>query len=78
MFKSINPLHLLYDYESLDATKYFNDMPDATPLYNEPYMGLINDPNYCDYTDTYNLLHPANLFSAMNIFNDYNSDGLAR
>lgn len=53
-------------------------MPDGRPLYDEPYMGLINDPNYCDYSDAFNLLYPANIQNAMNIFNDYNNDGLAR
>lgn len=41
-------------------------------------MGLINDPNYCDYVDTYNLMHPNNIFLEKNILTDYNFDGLAR
>ena len=41
-------------------------------------MGLINDPNYCDFVDMYNLNHPENLFNYKNILTDYNYDGLAR
>lgn len=74
----MNVLRWLYDYPPLNPNLHFNDLPDGKPLFNEPYMGLINDPNYCDFTDSYNILYPSNLDSSMNIFNDYNFDGLAR
>ncbi|KAL4484951.1 hypothetical protein ABPG74_020128 [Tetrahymena malaccensis] len=77
-FKQMNILRMIYDYPQLDRKIHFNDMPDGHPLYDEPYMGLINDPNYCDYVDAYNVLYPHNIHNAMNIFNDYNNDGLAR
>ncbi|EAR98745.2 tubulin tyrosine ligase family protein (macronuclear) [Tetrahymena thermophila SB210] len=77
-FKQMNVLRMIYDYPQLDRKIHFNDMPDGHPLYDEPYMGLINDPNYCDYVDAYNVLYPHNIHNAMNIFNDYNNDGLAR
>lgn len=41
-------------------------------------MGLINDPNYCDLVDTYNLNNPENVLTAKNILTDYNINGLAR
>lgn len=41
-------------------------------------MGLINDPNYCDIVDSYNLLFPDNVLQHYNMLNDYNADGLAR
>jgi hypothetical protein len=41
-------------------------------------MGLINDENYCDYVDSYNLINPNNLFNEMNILTDYNPECLAR
>jgi len=47
-------------------------------MYGEPDMSLINDPNYCDFADAYNLLHPENVLNEMNFLTDYNFDGLAR
>lgn len=41
-------------------------------------MGLINDPNYCDIVDIFNMLNPDNLFNYKNIMTDYNINGLAR
>lgn len=41
-------------------------------------MGLINDPNYCDFVDSYNLIHPENLFYNENYMTDYNPGGLLR
>lgn len=41
-------------------------------------MGLINDPNYCDIVDSYNLMHPENIFFNENYMTDYNPDGLLR
>lgn len=33
---------------------YYNDNPGAKQMHNEFFMGLINDPNYCDFVDMYN------------------------
>jgi|NOAtaT_7_FD_contig_31_1880012_length_944_multi_3_in_0_out_0_1 hypothetical protein len=41
-------------------------------------MGLINDPNYCDMADTYNMIYPGNVFVSKNFLTDYNINGLAR
>lgn len=78
LFSDMNIFRQLYDYPPLDTNLYFNDLPDGKPLFEEPYMGLINDPNYCDFVDSYNILHPSNIHSTKNIFTDYNYDGLAR
>lgn len=57
---------------------HFNDDPKGKPLYNKFDMGLINDPNYCDMADTYNMIYPGNVFVSKNFLTDYNINGLAR
>ena len=57
-FQNLNILRWIYDYPPLDSNKHFNDLPNGKPLYDEYYMGLINDPNYCDLADTFNILYP--------------------
>ncbi len=41
-------------------------------------MGLINDDNYCDYVDAFNLAKPDNIFKEMNVLTDYEPECLAR
>lgn len=43
-----------------------------------PNMGLINNKNYCNQADIYNLNNPNNIFKQKNFITDYNTDGLAR
>lgn len=61
-------------YEPLEV-KYFNAFPNGNPLYSYPNMGLINDPNYCEIVDYYNLYNPENVFDSMNFFSDYHPEG---
>ena len=39
---------------------------------------MINDPDYCELVDAYNLAHPENMFQNMNFFTDYAKNGLVR
>jgi len=39
--------------------------------YTKPHLGLINDDDYCQITDKYNLAHPENMLINKNFFTDY-------
>jgi len=39
--------------------------------YTKPHLGLINDEDYCQRTDKYNLAHPENMLINKNFFTDY-------
>jgi len=72
-----NPFFLLGSYQQIDH-KYFNSYPDGRPYYNKMNYGVINDPDYCEIVDAYNLAHPENMFEKMNFFTDYAKNGLVR
>lgn len=72
-----NPFFLLGAYPKVDQ-EYFNSYPDGKPHYGKFNYGLINDPDYCEIVDFYNLAHPENMFETMNFFTDYAKNGLAR
>eukprot|EP00331_Platyophrya_macrostoma_P001747 CAMPEP_0176421250 /NCGR_PEP_ID=MMETSP0127-20121128/9062_1 /TAXON_ID=938130 /ORGANISM="Platyophrya macrostoma, Strain WH" /LENGTH=699 /DNA_ID=CAMNT_0017801945 /DNA_START=20 /DNA_END=2119 /DNA_ORIENTATION=- len=75
--REVNVFEQLGAYEPLEI-KYFNAFPNGHPLYSYPNMGLINDPNYCEVVDYYNLFNPENVFDSMNFFSDYHPEGLVR
>jgi len=72
-----NPFFLLGAYPRVDL-KYFNSYPDGKPYYEKHNYGLINDPDYCEIVDLFNLAHPENMFDQMNFFTDYAKNGLPR
>jgi len=72
-----NPLYLVGAYPQV-KDKYFNSYPDGKPHYEKYNYGLINDPDYCEIVDFYNLAHPENMFESMNFFTDYAKNGLTR
>jgi len=72
-----NPFFLLGAYPKIDL-KYFNSYPDGRPYYEKFNYGVINDPDYCEIVDGYNLAHPENMFQSMNFFTDYAKNGLVR
>ncbi len=39
--------------------------------YTKPHLGLINDDDYCQRADKYNLAHPENMLVSKNFFTDY-------
>lgn len=67
---SNNLFRLLNAYENPDRS-YFNEYPGARPHYSKQYMGIKQNPNYCDIVDIYNLAHPENVFETMNFIGDY-------
>jgi hypothetical protein len=72
-----NPFFLLGAYPRV-GLEYFNSYPDGRPYYEKYNYGVINDPDYCEIVDFYNLAHPENMFDQMNFFTDYAKNGLAR
>jgi len=72
-----NPFFLLGAYPKI-GNEYFNSYPDGRPYYEKFNYGLINDNDYCELVDTYNLAHPENMFNTMNFFTDYSRTGLTR
>jgi len=72
-----NPFFLLGAYPRM-GNEYFNSYPDGTPFYEKFNYGVINDPDYCELVDLYNLAHPENMFETMNFFTDYAKNGLTR
>jgi len=72
-----NPFFLMGSYPKV-AKKYFNSYPDGRPYYERFNYGLINDNDYCELVDSYNLAHPENMFKEMNFFTDYARTGLVR
>jgi exonuclease VII small subunit len=72
-----NPFFLLGAYPKI-GLEYFNSYPDGRPYYEKYNYGLINDPDYCEITDFYNLAHPENMFGELKFFTDYAKNGLAR
>lgn len=72
-----NPFFLLGAYPKV-GLEYFNSYPDGRPFYDDYNYGLINDPDYCEIVDFYNLAHPENMFEQKNFFTDYAKNGLAR
>lgn len=72
-----NPFFLLGAYPRI-GLEYFNSYPDGRPYYEKYNYGVINDPDYCEIVDFYNLAHPENMFDEMNFFTDYAKNGLAR
>jgi len=72
-----NPFFLLGAYPKVQ-NKYFNSYPDGRPYYEKFNYGVINDPDYCELVDSYNLAHPENMFKEMNFFTDYAKNGLVR
>lgn len=72
-----NPFFLLGAYPRI-GLEYFNSYPDGRPYYEKYNYGVINDPDYCEIVDFYNLAHPENMFDSMNFFTDYAKNGLAR
>ena len=73
--RSVNPFVLLDVYKAVDP-KFFNAAPNGHPMYTYPNMALINDPNYCDYVDIFNLYHPENVYEHTNFFSDYHPEGI--
>jgi len=72
-----NPFFLLGAYPRI-GNEYFNSYPDGRPYYEKFNYGVINDPDYCELVDFYNLAHPENMFDTMNFFTDYSRTGLTR
>jgi len=72
-----NPFFLLGAYPRI-GNEYFNSYPDGRPYYEKFNYGVINDNDYCELVDLYNLAHPENMFSSMNFFTDYSRTGLTR
>jgi len=72
-----NPFFLLGAYPRM-GNEYFNSYPDGRPFYEKFNYGVINDPDYCEMVDFYNLAHPENMFETMNFFTDYAKNGLTR
>lgn len=72
-----NPFFLLGAYPRI-GNEYFNSYPDGRPFYEKFNYGVINDPDYCELVDFYNLAHPENMFDSMNFFTDYSRTGLTR
>jgi len=72
-----NPFFLLGAYPIVEK-KYFNSYPDGKPYYTKFNYGIVNDADYCEIVDLYNLAHPENMFDQMNFFTDYAKNGLAR
>jgi len=72
-----NPFFLLGAYPKI-GNEYFNSYPDGRPFYEKFNYGVINDNDYCELVDLYNLAHPENMFESMNFFTDYSRTGLTR
>jgi len=72
-----NPFFLLGAYPRI-GNEYFNSYPDGRPYYEKFNYGVINDNDYCELVDFYNLAHPENMFESMNFFTDYSRTGLTR
>jgi len=72
-----NPFFLLGAYPRI-GNEYFNSYPDGRPYYHRYNYGLINDDDYCEIVDFYNLAHPENMFESKNFFTDYSRTGLTR
>jgi hypothetical protein len=72
-----NPFFLLGAYPRI-GNEYFNSYPDGRPYYEKFNYGLINDNDYCEIVDSYNIAHPENMFETMNFFTDYSRTGLTR
>jgi len=72
-----NPFFLLGAYPRI-GNEYFNSYPDGRPYYEKTMYGIINDNDYCELVDLYNLAHPENMFKSMNFFTDYSRTGLTR
>jgi len=72
-----NPFFLLGAYPRI-GNEYFNSYPDGRPYYDRYNYGVINDDDYCEIVDFYNLAHPENMFESMNFFTDYSRTGLTR
>jgi len=77
VLRGSNPFFLLGAYPQVEK-KYFNSYPDGRPYYSRYNYGVINDPDYCEVVDFYNLAHPENMFEQMNFFTDYAKNGLVR
>jgi len=58
-----NPFRVLGAYPEIPESFY-------KPRYNITHFGLINEDDYCERVDMYNLLHPRNMFDEMNFFTD--------
>ena len=69
-----NPFFLMGGYQKV-LRKYFNSYPDGRPYYGKANYGIINDPDYCEIVDFYNIAHPENMFKEMNFFTDYAKNG---
>lgn len=59
-----NPFYILGAYPEI-GPDYVN------PSYDTPNYGFMNDDDYCDVVDSYNLAHQDNIFERMNFFTDY-------
>jgi len=77
VLRGSNPFFLLGAYPTVEK-KYFNSYPDGRPYYSRYNYGVINDNDYCEVVDFYNLAHPENMFEQMNFFTDYAKNGLVR
>jgi len=53
------------------AQKYLNTYPAYQTYFDQPDHALINDDDYCQKVDAFNLNHPENMFEQMNFFTDY-------
>ena len=62
-----NPFNLLNAYP--DASPFV-----PRPIFNKTHYGLINEDNYCQVVDMYNLEHPENIFNKTNFFTDFASN----
>jgi len=64
-FNNTSPFGLLGAYP--DVSHVFQ----TKPKYHVPHLGIINEDDYCDRADLFNLAHPEVLLEKRNFFSDY-------
>jgi len=70
----MNPFVVLGAYP--DPSKYMG--AGKKPTYNKPHFGIINDDDYCNQVDLYNLRYPNNMFKKKNFFTDFVNGSMVR
>lgn len=71
----INPFRVLGFYKEVDTDIYFQPVYRRKQKYFDGVLyGLKINPNYCDYSDLYNLFNSTNIFDHMHFVAEYPTD----
>lgn len=71
-----NPFYMMGGYPEVQLKVPYSDQLEK--MSKKVNYGIINEDDYCERVDFYNLMHPENIFEKMNFLSDYADDTVVR